>query len=124
MTHCLYLAHLWEQFLKILLQLNIQMFKILKKTKYFDQQMKLNGKNWDAFQSNLVNSCAFFGTFNAFMAEFDPGIFNQVYGGPSKLILKQFKLILRNCFLVSSVLFNSEVWYNVTEAELNLFRDN
>jgi hypothetical protein len=29
-------------------------------------------------------------------------------------------LIFRNCFLVSSVLFNSEAWYNVTEAELNL----
>jgi hypothetical protein len=24
---------------------------------------------WDAFQSNLVKSCEFFGTFNGFMAE-------------------------------------------------------
>ena len=29
-------------------------------------------------------------------------------------------VILRNSLLVSSMLFNSEVWYNVTDAELNL----
>jgi hypothetical protein len=29
-------------------------------------------------------------------------------------------IILRNSLLVSSVLFNSEAWYNLTEAELNL----
>jgi hypothetical protein len=29
-------------------------------------------------------------------------------------------MILRNSLLVSSVLFNSEAWYNLTEAELNL----
>ena len=29
-------------------------------------------------------------------------------------------VILRNCLLVSSMLFNSEAWYNLTEAELNL----
>ena len=29
-------------------------------------------------------------------------------------------VILRNSLLVSSMLFNSEVWYNVTDAEINL----
>ena len=29
-------------------------------------------------------------------------------------------IILRNCLLVSSMLFNSEAWYNVTSSELEL----
>jgi hypothetical protein len=45
------------------------MYKGSRKTQYFGQQMKLDGKIWDSFQSNLVKSCAFLGTFNGFMAE-------------------------------------------------------
>ena len=30
-------------------------------------------------------------------------------------------IILRNSLLVSSMLFNSEAWYNITKAELDLF---
>ena len=30
-------------------------------------------------------------------------------------------MILRNSLLVSSMLFNSEAWYNLTNAELDLF---
>ena len=45
------------------------MFKGSKKTQYFGEQMKLNGKIWDVFQSKLVKSCSFFGTFNGLMAE-------------------------------------------------------
>ena len=45
------------------------MYKGSRKTQYFGQQMKLDGKIWDSFQSNLVKSCEFFGTFNSFMAE-------------------------------------------------------
>ena len=30
-------------------------------------------------------------------------------------------IILRNSLLVSSMLFNSEAWYNLTKAELDLF---
>ena len=45
------------------------MYKGSRKTQYFGQQMKLDGKIWDSFQSNLVKSCEFFGTFNGFMAE-------------------------------------------------------
>ena len=81
------------------------MFKGLKKTQYFGEQMKLNGKIWDVFQSKLVKSCALFGTFNGFMAnkslstlknfilfvEFDPGNFNRVYGEQRKLVFKHFQ---------------------------------
>jgi hypothetical protein len=45
------------------------MDKGLKKIHYFGQQIKLNGKIWDEFQSNLVKTCQFFGTFNGFIAE-------------------------------------------------------
>ena len=45
------------------------MYKGSRKRQYFGQQMKLDGKIWDSFQSNLVKSCEFVGTFNGFMAE-------------------------------------------------------
>jgi hypothetical protein len=45
------------------------MYKGSRKAQYFGQQMKLDGKIWDIFQSNLVKSCEFVGTFNGFMAE-------------------------------------------------------
>jgi hypothetical protein len=45
------------------------MVKGSKKIHYFGHQIKLNGKIWDEFQSNLVKTCQFFGTFNGFMAE-------------------------------------------------------
>ena len=45
------------------------MYKGSRKTQYFGQQMKLDGKIWDSFQSNLVKSCEFSGTFDGFMAE-------------------------------------------------------
>ena len=44
------------------------MYKGSRKTQYFGQQMKLDGKIWDSFQSNLVKSCEFSGTFNGFVA--------------------------------------------------------
>ena len=81
------------------------MYKGSKKTQYFGEQMKLNCKIWDVFQSKLVKSCSFFGTFNGLMAEkslatlkialflrteCNPGNFNRVYGDQSKLVFKHF----------------------------------
>ena len=41
-------------------------------------------------------------------------------GIPFGKIYFQIAVILRNSLLVSSMLFNSEAWYNVTNAELEL----
>ena len=52
------------------------------------------------------------------------GIVNNIMtyleGIPFGKIYFQIAVILRNSLLVSSMLFNSEAWYNVTNAELEL----
>ena len=55
------------------------MYKGSRKTQYFGQQMKLNGKILDAFQSNLVKTCEFSGTFNGFVATKSLAAFNMFF---------------------------------------------
>ena len=46
---------------------------------------------------------------------------NMIEGIPFRMMFfYKVALILGNSFLVSSILFNSEVWYNINGAELNL----
>ena len=47
-------------------------------------------------------------------------ILNMLEGIPFGKFYFEVAIILRNSLLVSSVLFNSEAWYNLTQAELNL----
>ena len=47
-------------------------------------------------------------------------IFNLIDGIPFGKFYFEVAIILRNSLFVSSVLFNSEVWYNLTNAELDL----
>ena len=47
-------------------------------------------------------------------------ILNLLDGIPFGKFYFEVAIILRNCLFVSSVLFNSEVWYNLTIAELDL----
>ena len=59
------------------------MYKGSRKTQYFGQQRKLDGKIWNSFQSNLVKSCEFYGTFNGFMAEKSLAAFKSSFFLPS-----------------------------------------
>ena len=47
-------------------------------------------------------------------------ILNLLDGIPFGKFYHEVAIILRNSLFVSSVLYNSEVWYNLTKAELNL----
>ena len=73
------------------------MYKGSKKTQYFGQQMKLNGKIWDAFQSNLVKSCEFSGTFNGFLAKKSLAAFIML------LFLRSLTLVSSTRYMVSKV---------------------
>ena len=47
-------------------------------------------------------------------------IFTILEGIPFGKQYFEVGILLRSCLLVSSMIFNSEAWYNLTEAELNL----
>ena len=77
--------------------------------KYLGDIVSIDGKN-------IKNIKARIGKGNGIVKK----IFTLLEGIPFGKRYFEIALILRNSFLVSSVLFNSEAWYNLTEAELNL----